>query len=381
MKWRCGGGKGSRQNRGPLTSQVERLLTAVVWKHTHHFLAHPPHSIMTSADFSNESFKPSKLFDLSGRTAIVTGGATGEQRSMLVTKSPIEYTDSLPGILYTGIGLAQAQGLAAAGAKVYILARRSDVTADVVKKYGFAGSLEADVTDKASIEKAVQEFSQKEQALDILVSNAGGPGPTHFGADTSSPEGSTDPAKKHEPISPEEYKKKILDNNSFDNWDDIFRLNSHALLFVAVAFLPLLAKGTERGRKHNPKYTATVISTSSISAFVKQSQMHYAYNASKASVAHLTELIAYEFTYSTKADIRVNSLAPGVFPSQMTTDFQRDPKTSKSNLDDKLPEMAIPARRHGYDADMAGAIQFLAANEYMHGAILPLDGGFTLSEP
>ena len=114
---------------------------------------------------------------------------------------------------------------------------------------------------------------------------------------------------------------------------------------------------------------------------MKQSQLHYAYNASKASVAHLTELIAYEFTYSTNADVRVNSVAPGVFPSQMTTDFQRDPKTSKSDLDQKLPEMAIPSRRHGYDSDMASAIQFLASNEYMHGSILPLDGGFTLSEP
>ncbi|CAO1633137.1 unnamed protein product [Sympodiomycopsis kandeliae] len=310
----------------------------------------------TSADFSNESFKPSNLFNLSGRTAIVTGGATG-------------------------IGLAQAQGLAAAGAKVYILSRRGDVIQDVVQKYGFAGTLEGDVTDKDSIEKAVEQFSAKEDHLDILVSNAGGPGPTHFGADTSSPEGSTDPAKKHNPISPEEYKKDIWKNNSFENWDEIFRLNSHALLFVAVAFLPLLAKGTERGQKQSPKYTSTVISTSSISAFVKQSQLHYAYNASKASVAHLTELIAYEFTYSTKADVRVNSVAPGVFPSQMTTDFQRDPETSKSDLDQKLPEMAIPARRHGLDADMAGAIQFLAANEYMHGSIVPLDGGFTLSEP
>lgn len=237
----------------------------------------------TKADFSNESYKPSNLFDLTGRIAIVTGGATG-------------------------IGLGQAQGLAGAGARVYLLSRRGDVLADVVKKYGFAGYLEADVTNKESIEAAVQEFSRKEPRLDILVSNAGGPGPMHFGADTSSPEGSTDPAKKHESVSPEEYKKKILEANSFENWEDIFRVNSHALLFVAVSFLPLLAKGSEHGQQQKKKYTATVISTSSISAFVKQSQLHYAYNASKASVAHLTELIAYEFTYSQKSRIRVNSI-------------------------------------------------------------------------
>lgn len=218
---------------------------------------------------------------------------------------------------------------------------------------------------------------------------------TDFGADTSSPEGATDPAKKHEPVDAETYKERILSTNSFENWDEIFRLNSHALLFVATAFLPLLAKGSERGLgskagsqggqgaggADGKKYTSTIISTSSISAMVKQSQMHYAYNASKASVKHLTDVIAYELTYSTTARVRVNSVAPGVFPSQMTTDWHRDEHTSKSDLDAKLPVMSIPTQRHGHDEDMAGAIQFLAANEYVHGQVLPLDGGFTMSEP
>ncbi|CAO1622434.1 unnamed protein product [Parajaminaea phylloscopi] len=312
----------------------------------------------TKADFSNASFRPSKLFDLTGRIALVTGGGTG-------------------------IGLAQAQGLAGAGAKVYILSRREEVIEDVVNKYGFAGSISADVTNKDSIEAAVREFSQKEDRLDILVSNAGGAGPTHFGADTSSPEGDTDPAKKHQPVEPEEYKKRIWRDNSFENWDELFRLNSHSLLFVSVAFLPLLAKGTEHGQRATSgrsKYTATVIATTSISAFVKQSQMHFAYNASKASAAHLTELIAYEFTYSQKSSIRVNSVAPGVVPSQMTAD-NRDPKTHKSNLDEKLPEMAIPVGRYAYDEEMASAVIFLASNEYMHGQNLACDGGFTMSEP
>lgn len=136
----------------------------------------------------------------------------------------------------------------------------------------------------------------------------------HFGADTSSPEGDTDPAKKHKAVSAQEYKNRIWKDNSFENWDEIFCLNSHSLLFVAVAFLPLLAKASEKGQKQDKKYTSTVISTSSISAFVKQSQCHYAYNASKAAIAHLTEAIAYEFTYSTTAKVRVNSVAPGVFP-------------------------------------------------------------------
>lgn len=199
---------------------------------------------------------------------------------------------------------------------MYILARRPEVTEDVVKKYGFAGALIADVTNKESIEGAVKEFESKESRLDILVSNAGGAGPTHAGADTSSPDGATDPAKKHQPMSPEAYKKEILDNNSFENWDEIFRVNSHALMFVAVSFLPLLAKGTEFGQKQQRPYTATVISTSSISSMVNQSQMHFAYNASKSAVVRLTKTLAYEIAYSQTSKIRVNSIAPGVVPSQ-----------------------------------------------------------------
>lgn len=205
---------------------------------------------MSSPQFSLDSFKPSKLFDLTGRIALVTGAGTG-------------------------IGLAQAQGLAAAGAKVYIASRRGDMLADVVKKYGFHDYLEMDVTDKPSIESAVQSFSKKEDRLDILVSNAGGAGPTHFGADTSAPDGATDPAKKHEPMSADDYKKNMDKNNSFESWTDIFAVNSFALFFVATAFLPLLAKGTEYGQKQQQPFTSTVISTSSISSIVNQSQMHF----------------------------------------------------------------------------------------------------------
>lgn len=67
-----------------------------------------------------------------------------------------------------------SSGLAAAGAKVYILARRQEVIEDVVQKYGFAGSIQCDVTSKEDLEAAVKEFEKKESRLDILVSNAGG---------------------------------------------------------------------------------------------------------------------------------------------------------------------------------------------------------------
>jgi NAD(P)-dependent dehydrogenase (short-subunit alcohol dehydrogenase family) len=93
---------------------------------------------MTSSRFS-----PAHLFDLTGRVALVTGGATG-------------------------IGLMQAQGLAAAGARVYVAARREEVLRNAVEQYGFAGYVTVDVTDKESLQQLAKEMQQKEGRLDIV---------------------------------------------------------------------------------------------------------------------------------------------------------------------------------------------------------------------
>jgi len=95
----------------------------------------------------------------------------------------------------------------------------------------------------------------------------------------------------------------------------------------------------------------------------------------------LTETIAFEFTNSTTAKIRVNGILPGVFPSEMTTEGSDD-KTNKSDLSDKFPDgMNIPAGRPGREEEMASATQFLASNEYAHSVLLTLDGGFTAHAP
>jgi NAD(P)-dependent dehydrogenase (short-subunit alcohol dehydrogenase family) len=129
-----------------------------------------------------------------------------------------------------------------------------------------------------------------------------------------------------------------------------------------------------------------------------------AYNASKAAANHLTETIAFEFTSTVEAKIRVNAVAPGVFPSEMTAGGSDD--KNQSDLSEKLPTMSVPAGRPGQTEDMvrilflasmstihhadhlplsqslqAQTIQFLAACEFLHGQIVVCDGGFTLTEP
>lgn len=234
---------------------------------------------------SNQQLKPSNLFDLSDRVALVTGGATG-------------------------IGLMQARGLHAAGARVYLVARREDVLENAVKSWDFAGYFIADITSKADIEKLVEQVEKKEGRVDILVGNAGGPGPTHFGADTSFPDHSMEPGKGLQPKSAKDYKEEVLKNQDFKDWDDLFRLNVSQHMFLAVAFLPLLDLGSQRGlaQPEGKKYTSTFITTGSISGTVKQGQMHYAYNASKVSRSLLFSIVALS-----KADS--HSACPYVFSS------------------------------------------------------------------
>lgn len=287
---------------------------------------------------SSAELAPATLFDLKGRVAVITGGGTG-------------------------IGLMQGRALHAAGCKVYIIGRRGEVLDNAVRTYGFAGKFEGDMTSKEDIERVAREAESAEGKVDILIANAGGSGPTHHGADTSFPTHENDPAPggKLQRMSPQEYKNEIWKKNDFSNWDDLFHINTHHILFVAIAFLPLMARASELGLQNKQRpYTATFVSTGSISGLVKQAQMHYAYNAAKAAANHLTELLAFEFTQTTTAKIRVNCLAPGVFPSDMTAGGHNDKNVS--DLSDKLPTMSIPAGRPGTTTDMVSVHERRADN-------------------
>ncbi|MCO5589626.1 hypothetical protein L7F22_043594 [Adiantum nelumboides] len=310
---------------------------------------------------AEKTLLPSTLFDLKDRVALITGGGSG-------------------------IGLMQARGLKDAGCKVYLIGRREEVLENAIKVYGFAGYIEGDVTKKEDIEKAVKEMESKEGKIDILICNAGGSGPTHYGADTSFPDHSNDPGPggKLEKMNPKAYKDEILKNNSFENWNELFMINTHHILFVSIAFLPLLAKGSEEAQERSKKEgkrpsTSTIITTGSISGVVKQGQMHYAYNASKAAANHLTKTLAFEITTTTTAKVRINGILPGVFPSSLTAGGIDE--KNQSDLSDKMPTMNVPAGRPGETEDMAQLTQFLAACEYMHGQTVICDGGFTLTAP
>ncbi|KAG8903004.1 hypothetical protein FRB99_003837 [Tulasnella sp. 403] len=224
------------------------------------------------------------IFDVRGYVALITGGGTG-------------------------IGLMIAKGLAQNGAKVYIASRRLDVVTKTAQENNFESvggqliPLELDVTNKDSIERAVAAIDIAEGKLDVLVNNAGQIGPiSNFIGDKTSPANA----------SAEALGKAVFENESFEEWNQLYTANVSSVFFVSMAFLGLL----ERGSKSKPGHSSSIINIGSISGVMKLNQNHFAYNSSKSAVHQLTRLLSTELALKGH-QIRVNCIAPGVYPSDM----------------------------------------------------------------
>jgi len=286
---------------------------------------------------ANAPFVGDKLFSMKGRVALITGGGSG-------------------------IGLMATQALVANGAKVYITGRTQEKLDAVSKQYSQGDNsiigLTCDITSKEQISNLVKEIEKREQCLCILINNAGISGST----------------QQTEAESASEMKQNLFDNETatFDDWTDVYRTNVAQLYFMTTAFLPLLQKSSER----HQGWSGTVINISSISGMVKTAQHHFAYNASKGAASHLTRMLASEIA-GNKLKVRVNAIAPGVFPSEMTTDGSGDDQ--KSHIPAEKYQDKVPAGRPGRDQDMAQAVLFFAANQYLNGQIVAVDGGYTLA--
>lgn len=142
---------------------------------------------------------------------------------------------------------------------------------------------------------------------------------------------------------------------------------------MTTAFLPLL----ERGSDQNDGYFSTVINISSTSGMINSAENHFPAGTCKAGTIQLTKVLASEIARA-GLKIRINSIAPGIFPSEITAKTS-DPNTQKSELpDDYALTKDIAAGRPGNDGDMANAVLFLATNQYLHGQIIAVDGGYLL---
>jgi NAD(P)-dependent dehydrogenase (short-subunit alcohol dehydrogenase family) len=248
------------------------------------------------------------LFDLSGKTAVVTGGTRG-------------------------IGLMIARGLLQAGARVYISSRKADGCAAAERElaqYGKVAAIPADLSSEGGRRELVDAVGQREQALNVLVNNAG----ATWGAP--------------------------LEEFPAAGWDKVMDLDLKAPFFLTQVFLPMLEAG---GTHDDP---ARVINIGSIDGLRVPPFPTYPYSASKAGLHHLTRVLARELG---PRRITVNAVAPGPFESKMMA-------STLETFGDAIAEGA-PLRRIGRPDDMAGVAIYLAsrAGAYVTGAVIPVDGG------
>lgn len=283
---------------------------------------------------NNADLLVNKIFDVKDKIALVTGGGSG-------------------------IGLMITQTLAVNGAVVYIVGRTEEKLENVVKYHGkdIAGQIipiTGDVSSKEGVENIVKTIESKESRLDILVNNAGIAAPkTQTTADT-----------------PEALRENLLKPTSVEEWTSEYATNVVGPYLLTTGFLPLLQKATE----HTYGYSGTVVNISSISGLVRISQGHFSYNASKGAAVHLNKLLAAEIAKA-GFKIRINSIAPGVFPSEMTTGESGEDQKSQMPKEHKE---GLPSGRPGNDKDMAAAILFVVGCQYLNGQTIAVDGGYLI---
>jgi NAD(P)-dependent dehydrogenase (short-subunit alcohol dehydrogenase family) len=196
------------------------------------------------------------LFDLTGKTAVVTGGSRG-------------------------IGMMMARGLLQAGARVVISSRKTEACDEAVQHlsaYGDVRAVPADLSSHSECMRLAEEVIGSEERVDILVNNAG----ANWG----------EPLESFPPSA----------------WDRVLDLNLKSPFWLVQGFLPALRAA---GSADDP---ARVINVGSIDGIQVPPLPTYAYTSSKAALHQLTRHLAKELG---PQHVTVNAVAPGPFQSKM----------------------------------------------------------------
>jgi 2-dehydro-3-deoxy-D-gluconate 5-dehydrogenase len=229
-----------------------------------------------------------------------------------------------------GIGQGIAAALAAAGADIAAVGRSSP--AETGERVRAAGrqflAVEADLGSATHCQQIIQQVTAHFGSVDILVNNAG-----------------------------IIRRSEALDFAEAD-WDAVMNVNLKTVFFLAQA----------AARTMVPRGRGKIINIASMLSF--QGGIRVAsYTASKSGVVGITRLLANEWAAK---GINVNAIAPGYIATRNTAALKEDETRNREILS------RIPAGRWGVPEDLAGAAVFLAssASDYVHGAILPVDGGW-----
>jgi NAD(P)-dependent dehydrogenase (short-subunit alcohol dehydrogenase family) len=251
------------------------------------------------------------LFDLTGRVAVVTGASSG-------------------------LGVAFAHALGAAGAKVVLAARRADRLESVVNQLADSGveaiSVSVDVTDEGDVTRLHRATLERFGRVDVLVNNAG--------------ISASHPAES-EPL---ESFRRVID------------VDLTSVFLCSQVF----------GRTMLEARRGSIVNIASMLGVVGSGQIPQAsYTAAKGGVVNLTRDMAAQWA---RRGVRVNAIAPGYFPSEMTADMFADERTHS------WIEKRLPIGRTGEPRELVGTLLLLAsdAGSYIVGQTIVVDGGWTI---
>lgn len=265
-----------------------------------------------------------RTYDFSGRTAVVTGG-----------------TGVLGGTL--------AAALVGCGANVAILARRTELPADLKTaleagpgRYTVIG---ADVLDAEALAKAQQTVQAEFGPVDILVNAAGG---NHPRATTNADQRFFDLPR--------------------DALDFVFDLNIVGTVLPCQVF----------GRSMADRAQGVILNISSMNSFTPLTRIP-AYSAAKAGVNNFTQWLAVHMAQEYSPAIRVNAIAPGFFLTDQNRFLLTDERTGELTARGQSIVAHTPMGRFGRPDELIGAALWLLspAAGFVTGVIVPVDGGFS----
>ena len=232
-----------------------------------------------------------------------------------------------------GLGQGMALGLAEAGADIAALDIVSvDETGDLVQNESrrfHAMNVDLLETDARLAAGIIEECVSELGRLDILINNAG--------------------IIRRAPA---------LEFGEQD-WEAVIKINLGAAFYLSQAAARYFVE-TERGGK--------IVNTASVLSY-EGGIIVPSYSASKAGIANLTRALANEWA---PLGINVNAIAPSYFTTELTSALREDAERSEALL------VRLPAGRFGEPEDLKGAVVFLASDaaDYVHGTVLPVDGGW-----